>query len=293
MKVSCSSRGFKLIELVFTTGIMGVVGLVIFAILNTGMVLGAKNTAVNTAHQQARTAMLEMLQDLHSSVSLPQLVDETGVAAPTPVPGASPSPAAGIAFQMWAIKSADGSPYPPFRITAAAAAGQKNITVTPNTLIQAGQRLIVPFYSIEDDILAYNSGSGVITLKNNLPVAIGAPMVTGSVTNYAVCYVTDRCSYTVVCAPGTQDRKNDCRGTLQWKGPVSTTRNGLAKLGDSITNGNPFNIALSPGGTPDYLAVTAIDLSTADGRYSKRSFKSANILLNGQVPLRARIATHQ
>jgi hypothetical protein len=40
-----------------------VLGLVIFSLLNIGTVLGAKNTAMNTAHQQARTAMLKMIDD--------------------------------------------------------------------------------------------------------------------------------------------------------------------------------------------------------------------------------------
>ena len=71
--------------------------------LNVGMILGAKNSAVNTAHQQARVAMLQLVQDIHSAVSLPALTDANSVPIPNPVAGTK---AAGISFQLWA-----GGPY--------------------------------------------------------------------------------------------------------------------------------------------------------------------------------------
>ena len=72
MKTHSSSRsGLTLVELSVTTGVVGVLGLIIYPLLNMGTVLGAKNTAMNTAHQQARVAMLEMVQDLHAAISLP------------------------------------------------------------------------------------------------------------------------------------------------------------------------------------------------------------------------------
>jgi prepilin-type N-terminal cleavage/methylation domain-containing protein len=99
------SRGYTLTEVLFTTALIGVVGLIIYALLLTGTTLGAKNTAINTAHQQARMAMLEMVQDLHSAISLPQLIDENGAPLPAPLPGASPPPAQGISFQLWSHPS--------------------------------------------------------------------------------------------------------------------------------------------------------------------------------------------
>ena len=50
---------------------------------------------------------------------------------------------------------------------------------------------------------------------------------------------------------------------------------------------------LTPAGALYYRFVAAINLSTADMQYSNRGFKSANILLNGQVPMRARLTTYQ
>src|SRR3977135_4293176 len=107
MILSSQKRGTTLVETIFTTVLVGVVGLVIYSLLNIGTILAAKNVAVNTAHQQARTAMLQMVQDLHSSVSLPQLVDINGSPSPTPDPNATPTPTPtptpppGIAFQLF------------------------------------------------------------------------------------------------------------------------------------------------------------------------------------------------
>src|SRR6202011_1980743 len=102
MRLSSRTAGFTLVELMFTSVLIGVVGLVLYSILYTSTVLGAKNTAVNVAHQQARVAMVDMLQDIHSPVSMPQLVNTDGSTPwPTPTPGTSPSPAPGVSFQQW------------------------------------------------------------------------------------------------------------------------------------------------------------------------------------------------
>jgi hypothetical protein len=80
-------------------------------------------------------------------------------------------------------------------------------------------------------------------------------------------------------------------GALDWKGP--TTKATFAVLGNGITNPTPFSTPLTPAGALYYRFVAAINLSTADMQYSNRGFKSANILLNGQVPMRARLTTYQ
>src|ERR1700724_1098605 len=147
MKLSTTTLGVTLIELMFTPVLIGVLGLIIYSLLNTGMVLGAKNTAVNTSHQQARVAMLQMVQDLHASVSLPALANASG----TPYPSPAPTAAEGIAFQQWSSG--------PHKIKSDAAAGQNQITLnlttgTGNPTPVAGQHLIVPAYQIEADITA-------------------------------------------------------------------------------------------------------------------------------------------
>jgi hypothetical protein len=269
MKLDVKNSGRTVIELLFTLLLIGIVGLTIYSLLNAGTILGAKNTAVNTAHQQARTAMLQMVQDLHSTISLPQLVDVNG----SVLPGGGP--AAGISFQLWSIG--------PLQVAADAAVGESIVQVKVAAGAQApvaGQRLIVPTHQIEDDITAVSNPAGGIyacTLAHALSTAISG---TQNPTNYnIVCFISDRCSYVV-------NNKQ-----LQWNGP--TTRKAFAVMGSNITSATPFTTPNTPAGALYYRFVAAVDLSTADLAYNNRGFKSANILLNGQVPMRARLTTYQ
>jgi len=142
--------------------------------------------------------------------------------------------------------------------------------------VSVGQRLIVPTHQIEEDITAV-SGSGnniTVTLANNLPVDI-----IGTQTYTIVCIVTSRCSYTVA------------NGDLQWQG--SMAKKSFSVLDNGITSDLPFSTPQTPAGALYYRFVSAINLSTADPNYSNRGFKSANIFLNGQIPMKARLTTYQ
>jgi type II secretory pathway pseudopilin PulG len=297
MKLSSQTRGFKLIEVVFTTVIVSVLGLVLYSLLSTDTILGAKNSAVNTAHQQARVAMLQMLQDLHGAVSLPFLIDTSGAA----VSGAGP--AQGIAFQQWG-KDTTGKEVGPYRIIADADTDKYEVHITipsADAKPRVGQRLIIPTHQIEADItkVSGNKSDLKIELGNiygpqltsqeaaaaGLTYPVAYPVtdlpvkISGTSTYHIDCILTDRCSYTVV------------NGALDWKGP--TTKATFAVLGNGITNPTPFSTPLTPAGALYYRFVAAINLSTSDASYSNRGFKSANILLNGQVPMRARLTTYQ
>ncbi|MDP9100318.1 MAG: hypothetical protein M3N48_15200 [Verrucomicrobiota bacterium] len=279
MRLSSQKCGTTLVETIFTTVLIGVVGLVIYSLLNIGTILAAKNVAVNTAHQQARTAMLQMVQDLHGSVSLPQLVDINGSPSPTPDPNASPtatpSPTAapGIAFQLFASG--------PYQVISSVTTLQNTVTIATSKwnppTITVGQRLIIPGHAIEDDItavsVANNGKSYTLTLKNNVPVPIDVSM--GNIP----CFITDRCSYII------QNQE------LHWTGP--TTKKTFSVMGQNIISPNPFSVPPTASGALYYRFVSAIDLSTSDLKFSNRGFKSANILLNGQVPIRTRMTIKQ
>lgn len=273
MKLKSNLSGLTIVELSMTTAIVGLATAASCALLNMGTILGAKNTAVNTAHQQARTAMLQMVRDMHNAVSLPQLIDVNGIPIPMPSPGASPPSAAGIAFQLYSIG--------PLKVAADAEIGDTTLVIQGAGLKvpTISQRIIIPTHQIEADItnVQVQGSTWQLTLSQGLPVAVKG---TQSPTNYNItCFITDRCSYIV------------SNGMLEWHGP--TVRKAFAVLGAGMTNATPFSTPQTINGAYDYKFVAAIDLSTADTQYSNRGFKAANILLNGRVPMRARLTTYQ
>lgn len=270
-----------LIEISVTSGVVGVLGLMIYSLLNMGTILGAKNTAMNTAHQQARVAMLKMIDDLHAAISLPALQDVSGTQA------------SGISFQQWS-----GGPH---KIIADAAAGtpgspQKviHLAITagqPTPVV--GQRLIVQTHQIESDITAItgNAADLAVTLYDNLPVAIKG---TASTAGDIVGYITDRCSYDVVLVSAGPPAEYKLTWTPRWPGwPDVTKKVGTRDIVNDVTNPRPFSIPPTADGALYYRFMAAIDLSTSDPKYSRRGYKSANILLNGQVPYKTRLTTRQ
>lgn len=283
MRVSSPSAGFKLVELMITVALISVVGLVLYSILYTTTVLGAKNAAINVAHQQARVAMIDMLQDLHGAVSLPALSDSTGTPYASPAPTAAP----GISFQTWSsgphrIRNNVALLDTQIRVVLTAGAGPTPV---------ANQRIIIPAYQIEADIASVSGPAGDfrINLSNisgpaltppvayptsTMPVAINGTGF-GAVGD-VVCFITDRCSYAV----------SNTNLNWKWKGNTKAVAN-------YVTNTTPFSTPTTPAGALYYRFVAAIDLSTADTQYSNRGYKSANILLNGQVPFKTRLTTYQ
>ncbi len=288
MRLSSTTGGFKLVELMITVALISVVGLVLYSILYTSSVLGAKNTAVNVAHQQARVAMVDIVQDIHSAISTPQFVDTDGTTPwPTPAPGTSPSPAPGVSFQQWSSG--------PHKLKADVAVGATQIQIIftsgSGPAVVSGQRVIIPAYQVEADIASVDTTSPAnpkLNLSNiygpsvvptvtyptsTVPIAIKG---TGSSAGDVICFITDRCSYAV----------SNSNLNWRWKGNTKA-------VATYVTNSAPFNSPTTPAGTLYTRFVAAIDLSTSDIQYSNRGYKSANILLNGQVPYKARLTTYQ
>jgi hypothetical protein len=279
MKFHREARGAMTIaELMVTCLVVGVVGLLVYSLLNIGTILGAKNVAVNVAHEEARVVMLGMMKDFHSAVSLPELISDVDTNG-NPVT-TSTSPAPGISFQLWSMG--------PFQIAADAAAGQNIVQISVPQGVKAPvqpvnppyQRLIVRTHQLESDIVSVNppnlgtaGGTVSLTLANNLPLPINAG------ANHIVCFITDRCSYLV---------KN---GALNYYGPRAAKIFDL--IGNTMTNPTPFSTKLTNTGTPWAQVVAATDLSTAYAAYANRGFRSMNILLRSEVPIRARLTDFQ
>lgn len=266
------SAGFTLVEMLITTAIVAVTGTIIFTILHTGMVLYAKNTAINVAHQEARVAVMQMEQDIHGAISVPQMTDTSR----TPLTGALASgPAAGISFQVYASG--------PFIVAADAAAGQSQIQIQTNGVTPVvGQRLIIPTHQIELDITAVSGGgsNSNLTLASVLPVSVLTSLGSPATAVKVVCFITDRVAYVV----------QNSQLVYYGRQNVSTVPKVIAM---DITTTTPFSVPATPLGAPYTRFVAAINLSTADASSSNRKYKAANMFLNALEPCRAQMCQYQ
>ena len=281
LKFPRPTRGFTLPEVMVSTAIMMVVGLMIFLVLNSGMVLYAKNTAVNTAHQQARAGVDQMLQNIHSSVSIPQLVDSSLQPITTIIDGSgNPVLAPGISFQSFAAG--------PFPVVADALATDTSITLyCPGYVPGAGARLNIPAFGIELDI-ASTTVSGA-NLRYNFAQAIGnaidivgTGIEGGAGTTYIItAFITTRRSYAVV------------GGDLRYY--PTNDLNSYKVITRNITSPTPFSIPLTPGSppTPQNRYVAAVDLSAVDANTSQRGYGAVNMFLSSKIPFRCKLTNTQ
>ena len=225
MRISKSIRteaGFTAAEMVVSTMVMAILGIVFLNVLNSGMILYAKNTAVNTAHEEGRQGVNRFTRDLHAAVSVPQLRNNThdstytcgvyecgdtrntntfAVVSSTPVSGVAPT-AAGVSFQNVVAGSPDYVWQDPGNNTM--------IKIKdPGDQPTEGMRLIVPQWSYEDAIthVAGNSDNhSNIFLFNGQDTTIATNLgnqgrkygqSSYSVGPYAITYYTERMLYVV------------------------------------------------------------------------------------------------
>src|SRR4051812_49381309 len=97
-------NGFTAGEMMVAVGVAALLGLVFFQVLNAGIILYAKNSAVNASHEESREGLNRLTRDIHAAISVPELRSApasftgTWVAAvvdPAPVSGVPPT-AAGV-----------------------------------------------------------------------------------------------------------------------------------------------------------------------------------------------------
>jgi hypothetical protein len=91
-----ASCAFTLVEVIVAASVVTVIGGVAFLIMNSGLVLFAKNYGLNQTHHDGIHGAERILTLLQSAVEAPQLVDNTGAA----VVGNGPS--AGVRFKRLA-----------------------------------------------------------------------------------------------------------------------------------------------------------------------------------------------
>lgn len=284
MKLRCtrSPGGFTLSEILITMGISVLVGMMVFLVLNAGMVLYAKNTAVNSAHQQARAGIDQMLANLHASVSIPQLVDSNLNAATEvdPVTG-SPIPRAGISFQNF-----NAGPFP---VSVNATASDQSITLyCPGYVPPANARLNIPSHNIEYDITS-STASGATNRTFNLAApasGIGTDITIsgngreGGGTTYVIAaFITTRLSYAV---NGTELRYYPTNNLNSYK---VITRN--------IISPTPFTVPILSSGGLQNRFVAAVNLSTVEPQFTRRGYAAVNMFISSLIPFRCRLTNLQ
>jgi type II secretory pathway pseudopilin PulG len=279
-----NQAGFTLIETVMAMATVGVVGLAIFYTLFSGLLLFTKNTAMNVSHEEARVALIQLEQDLHSAVSLPELTDSNANMI------AGQGPAAGVEFQVLV------QPSQYCQVTANASTGQAHVLVgipsgypTP----YAGMRLIIPSYQIEEDVSAVSMSGTVAncTLSSNIPTAINTSDTFGSYN--IVCFFTQRVYYYVTGA--TTSYSNSLSLALNYIG-VNKTQSYVMAAND-VSSATPFSIPSTTSGAPNYRYVVAVNLSAEDPNTSALAtrfrFNTSSIMLSGQIPSYVTLTTYQ
>lgn len=282
-----SSRGFTLPELLVTVGISALVGGMIFFILNSGMVLYAKNTAVNSAHQQARAGVDQMLSNLHNSVSIPQLTNSSLQPVAEVDGNGQPVPAAGISFQIF-----DGGPFP---IVLDAAAGANTIVLyCPGYTPPGNARLNIPSHNIELDVVSSVGISGyrqfVLASPIGTAVDVDGSGIEGQAgVNYIItAFITVRRSYSVIQTSQPGDSFN---GELRYY-PTNDV-NSYKVVTRNLISSTPFTIPLLPGGGLQNRYVAAVNLSTVEPNFTRRGYAAVNMFISSLIPFRCRLTNMQ
>lgn len=313
-----SRAGFTLAEISVAIGVMGLLGLVFFQVLQSGLVLSAKNTAVNAAHEEARQGVLHVTRDIHASISVPQLRDTTyAVVSSTPdpsTPGATPPTAAGVSFQniaygpnfLWKDPSPNGNS--PIMIKDGAAAPE------------AGMRLIVPFWGIEDTITKVASAS--TASHSNIWTANAQEQILGNKSpifggrTYAITYYTNRVMYLVQNGSYVADSKGDFNlvsgnyvqvspGTGQYHYENGELHYYVQRYANNavywldkavvaryLSTPKPFSVPLNRYGSSNNKYV-AVAISARDPKSSNRGYVATASLLNTNVDYRSRLTIYQ
>lgn len=196
-----SEHAFTFGEMAVSVGVLGLLGGVFFSVLNSGLVLSAKNTAVNAAHQEAREGILRMTRDIHAAISVPQLRSNTKdagytVAGSFPIASSTPATvgvaplAAGVSFQ----NIASGPNY-----VWKDPGNTELIMIRDNpTKPDEGMRLIIPFWGLEEDITKATASGSVNHSNIFIKSDFQTPDIVLQSGSYTITYYTDRVAYIVI-----------------------------------------------------------------------------------------------
>jgi type II secretory pathway component PulJ len=308
---------FTVAEMGVAVGVAALLGLAFFQVLQSGLILSAKNTAVNAAHEEARQGILRMTRDIHASISVPQLRDASfavisSTPSPSASPGATPPKAAGVSFQNVA--------YGPNYVFQDPGGSNGLIMIHDGAISPSpGMRLIIPAWGVEDDIYKVSgasvaSHSNVFTTGSVETKIKNTPAFGG--TYYAITYYTNRVMYLVKNGSYVADSKGNFNlvggqyvevtpGTgayhyengelhyyLQAYNGTSFYWQDTATVARYISSPQPFSVPLNRYGGPDYKYIK-VQLSARDPKSSNRGFIATASLLDTQIDYRSRLTIYQ
>jgi len=239
-----------LAEALVTMGIVVVVGLVAYAILNAGLILFAKSFSINQSHRVAREAMDRVRLEFYRSAGSGRLTDATGNLV------AGDGPAAGLRFDRLV-----GGPYV---LNANANANSSSLVIQRRLpLPAAGQTLLCgnPVVRAPIESIQPNGGSNAQTLNLQFAAQLGSfaqPAVSGGgilITRNTPVSVAETAYVLAQPAGGKVELRYFPSGL---SGPSSL----LAELdGAQAANATPFSAGVQPGNFAFALAVAVPDYS--------------------------------
>lgn len=268
MKIGASSSrsAYTIVEMAVTSAGALLVGGMIFYVFTAGLTLYAKNTAVNSAHQQARAGVEQMLANIHGSVSIPPVVDNNlqGVSAID----TSTTPAESIARPGISMQLYDAGPFP---VIANASASDTSIVLD-----------VASSVSVSGTKRQYNFASPI---GADVTIAASGEEDDGKDAKYIItALMTRRVSYTVVRISKLTE---PFLGELRYY-PTNSLSN-YKVVARNITSQNPFSIPVSQDGAILNRSVAAIQLSTVEPQFTNRGYAAVNMFIDSLIPFRCRL----
>jgi prepilin-type N-terminal cleavage/methylation domain-containing protein len=319
--------GFTLAEMMVAVGVLGLLGMVFFSVLRSGIVLFAKNTAVNIAHEEAREGINRLTRDIHASVSMPQLCNLDTTASPVtfPAPNPSPTPISGVAvgpmFAAVTFQSVANGPNYIWNDPA----GNGPVMVKDNYNVTPGQHLLIPFWGalFEQDIYKATAGGSAnhsnIFLQNDVQTNIKPRDSSSGI--YAITYYTERIAYVVMNGTFSKDTsglytEGAKNGNYVWAPPgtppghLYVYKNGelhqfrqrytgssyywqdVATVARNLTSAMPFYSPLNPNGGFNTKYV-GVKITATDTKVTNQNFVAVNSLMDTAIDYRTAIALTQ
>ncbi len=318
--------GYTVAEMVIASAVLILLGLVFFRVLQSGLLLFTKNTAVNIAHEEARGGVNRLVRDIHAAVSVPELRNLDGTTNPVtlPTPSPSPTPISGNATApMFAAVSFQNVANGPNYIWKDPG-NPSLIMIKDNYNVSPGQHMLIPFWGalFEQDIVKSTAGGSSnhsnIFLQNGADTNIN-PRNVGDA--YAITYYTNRVAYAVMNGTFTKDTtglytEGAKNNTYVWAPPgtppghryifkdgelhyLKQAYSGssfywqdVAVVARNLTTAMPFYSPLNSGGGFNTKYV-GIQITTADPKSTNRNFVASNMIINTTVDYRTALALTQ